>query len=670
MGSKGKGGRREGTRAGSRAGASSPSRTKSATGKLRGDPARVRELFSRAVTALRAGDGDLAAELLTRADALAPGNASIRFNLGYAHHLAGRFDEAVDCYRDCLAAQPDNVDGWRNLFAAARAAGNMRVAIDAGREVVGRAPADMAARNDLANVLAASGAFDEALAFYRDVLARDPSRHETRRNLAQTHAMAGDAAAAEVLFRELLDTDSGDHASRALLVDLLEGQNRVDEAEEVLRGAPGGAGDVDALLRLGNLQLRQGEVADAEDSYSHVLARQPGHPVAQNNLALVRAMRGDRDGAERLLRRVIGEQPAYLEPWRNLVALRTCRDPDDPDIRAMLAIESAGGLSDDARMQLAFALGKALDDCGRHDEAFEHFRIANELRRRQAPFDAAALADHARRIRDVFDRDFLAERASWGSDSMLPVMIVGMPRTGTTLLEQILSAHPAFHGAGELLLINRLIARLERPAPGGEVRAYPERVRELDFATVDALARDYLAALRKLAPDEVTLRVGDKMPYNFFHLGLVRLLFPRGRIIHMRRHPLDACVSAYFNYFPRGLDFTSSFEDLAAFYGIYDDMMAHWRDGASVDFLDVFYEELVADPREQIARVLDHLDLPWTDELLEFHSLRRDVRTLSAWQVRRPLNTDSRERWRRYESHIGPLAAALDSYLARGWPPR
>lgn len=670
MGSKGKGRRGGRARAGTGTGAAPAARSKGATGKVRGDPSRVRELFSRAVAALREGDGDLAAQLLIRADALAPGNSSIRFNLGYAHHLAGRFDEAVACYRDCLAADPDNVDGWRNLFAASRAAGNTPVAVEAGRAIVRLAPADPGARNDLGNVLASSGALEEAMACYREVLERDPSRRETRRNLAQTLAMAGDAAAAEVLFRELLDADPGDRASRILLVDLLEGQNRVDEAEEVLCGAPGGVDDADTLLRVGNLQLRQGKVADAEGSYRAALAQAPGHPVAQNNLALVRAMHGDREGAERLLRRVIGEQPAYLEPWRNLVALRTCRDPDDPDIRAMLAIEAGGGLSDGARMQLAFALGKALDDCGRHDEAFDRFRLANELRRREAPFDAGALAEHARRIREVFDGEFLARRADWGSDSMLPVMIVGMPRTGTTLLEQILCAHPAFHGAGELLLINRLITRLERPAAGGEVRAYPECVRELAPGTVDALARDYLAALRVLAPDDATLRVGDKMPYNFFHLGLVRLLFPRGPVIHMRRHPLDACVSAYFNYFPRGLDFTSSFEDLAAFYGIYDDMMTHWRDRASVDILDVFYEELVADPRGQIARVLDRLDLPWTDEMLDFHSLRRDVRTLSAWQVRRPLNTDSRERWRRYESHIGPLVGALDRYLARGWPPR
>ncbi|MCZ7596644.1 MAG: sulfotransferase [Gammaproteobacteria bacterium] len=448
------------------------------------------------------------------------------------------------------------------------------------------------------------------MACYREVLERDPSRRETRRNLAQTLAMAGDAAAAEALFRELLDTDPGDRASRTLLVDLLEGQNRVDEAEEVLCDAPAAWTMPTHCCESATCSCARARSPMPRAATAPVLAQAPGHPVAQNNLALVRAMRGDRDGAERLLRRIIGEQPAYLEPWRNLMALRTCRDPDDPDIRAMRAIEAGAGLADGARMQLAFALGKALDDCGRHDEAFDRFRLANELRRREAPFDAGALAEHARRIREVFDGEFLAGRADWGSDSMLPVMIVGMPRTGTTLLEQILSAHPAFHGAGELLLINRLITRLERPAAGGEVRAYPECVRELAPGTVDALARDYLAALRALAPDDATLRVGDKMPYNFFHLGLVRLLFPRGLIIHMRRHPLDACVSAYFNYFPRGLDFTSSFEDLAAFYGIYDDMMTHWRDRASVDILDVFYEELVADPRGQIARVLDRLDLP------------------------------------------------------------
>lgn len=236
---------------------------------------------------------------------------------------------------------------------------------------------------------------------------------------------------------------------------------------------------------------------------------------------------------------------------------------------------------------------------------------------------------------------------------MLPVYIVGMPRTGTTLLEQILSVHPSFHGAGELLLINRLIARLE--TPGGAESAYPECVVSLGADAVDSLAADYLVELGRTDPEGSAIRIGDKMPYNFFHLGLVRLLFPRARIIHCLRDPLDACVSAYFNYFPRGLDFTYAFDDLLAFFRIYRQMMAHWKQVAGIDFLDVHYEDIVAEPESTVRGVLDQLGLAWDPKVLNFHESTREVGTLSAWQVRRPLHGASRGRWRNYEAWIGPL---------------
>jgi hypothetical protein len=158
-------------------------------------------------------------------------------------------------------------------------------------------------------------------------------------------------------------------------------------------------------------------------------------------------------------------------------------------------------------------------------------------------------------------------------------------------------------------------------------------------------------------------RISDKMPYNFFHLGLVRLLFPRARIIHCHRHPVDACLSAFFNYFPRGLDFTYKMQDLVAVYGIYRAMMSHWREQAGLEFIDIGYEELITDPATVLAGALDHLGLDWDDAVLEFYRRRRDVQTLSAWQVRRPLHGGSRERHRHYLAHIAPLIEGLAPYL-------
>lgn len=621
------------------------------------DPRKVKDLFARAVNALQAGDTPGGIRFLERADALAPSNPQILFNLGYAHHAAGRFARAVEFYRRSAAVSPDNPPTWINLAAAARAAGDLRESIRALRTVLANGREDPAVMSDLGAVLAEAGELDDAVATLERALELDPDRIETRVNLADVLRSAGRMPSAESHLRAALDAEPGHARARRALVSVLDDQGRVDDAAAVLADWPGGLVDPADRIVAGNVELRRGRVSAAETYYRQALSVGPAGPALLNNLGLVRVLRGDRDDAERLFREALQADDRFTEAWRHLCALRRFDDVDDPDIDAMRRLLGRRDLSDDASTHLGFALGKALDDCGQYDEAFEHFARANELRRRQVPFDVSALSEHARRIRAVF-----ATESRWpagGSTSALPVYIVGMPRTGTSLLEQMLSAHPAFHGAGELLLVNRLIANLESDGQ----TPYPECAAGLSIDARGVLAADYLSALRVEAPGDDIVRISDKMPYNFFHLGLVRMLFPQAVILHCVRDPLDTCLSAWFNYFPRGLDFTYDFDDLAGVFGVYREMMAHWRAHPAVDFIDVPYESLVEDPAPVLGRVFDGLGLPWQDAVLDFHRQTRDVRTLSAWQVRQPLHTGSRARWRSYARHIGPLMDALAPWI-------
>jgi tetratricopeptide (TPR) repeat protein len=618
---------------------------------------RIRKLYAEALEAVRAGDLDTGRRLLKQADGMAPGNPAILFNLGYVHHLAGQYDQAVGFYRRCLDRQPTLFEGWVNLVGAAREAGQYEIAIKACAEILRQRPDDAAIRNDLANLLVSTRDPAAALEHYRRALALDPGMPGVRRNLASALRLLGRVAEAETELGAVLEADPRDIEARMMLVGLLDEQNRVDEAERLLSAKPGGLTSVDEHLLAGNLLMRQGLGARAESHYHCALERRPDHPMALNNLGLVHVMRSDTTEAERLFRRVIETAPAFTDAWRNLTALRRYKTLEDPDIEAMRNQAGRNDLSDEARLHLGFALGKALDDCGAYDEAFDFYQQANALRRQQTSFDLKALEQHALRIRSTFDREFFRDRPGWGSTSMLPVYIVGMPRTGTTLLEQILSAHAAFHGAGELLLINRLIARLERP--GGTDNVYPEGVNRLDPETVAEMAAGYLDELRGFSPNGEVTRIGDKMPYNFFHLGLIHLLFPKARIIHCNRNPVDTCLSAYFNYFPRGMDFTYSLDDLPAFFRIYGEIMTHWREQAGIDYLEVRYEDVVTSPEQTIRGVLDYIGLPWDPQVLHFHSSRREVSTLSAWQVRQPLHGASRERWKHYEARIGPLIQGL-----------
>lgn len=623
----------------------------------------VRDLFSRAVQSIQAGDPQSGLRLLIKADKLAPSNTSIEFNLGYTHHLIGNYSKAIKYYLRCVERDSSMVDGWRNLATAAREGGQSAVAIKALKKLVSMQPDDAGIANDLGNLLVTTGRLEEAVAIYRQAIQADPTTTIAAHNLCRVLLQMNLVDDAESTLRGILATHPDDHVARHDLSRLLDSKGWLDEALEVINSAPGGLESIDDWLIAGNLHVRRGDASMAEACLLKVLEQDPDHAVALNNLGLVHAIRSDRDGAEALFRRALECGEHYTEPWRNLVALIRYKDIQDVDICAMKSLVDERELTDSARMHLGFALGKALDDCSQFTEAFKFYQCGNEIRKREVPFDIEALSLHAQRIIATVDRTFFVSRTDFGCDSELPVFIVGMPRTGTTLIEQMLSAHPNFTGAGELMLINRTIQQLEFAGADNLKSAYPECLLDLDRDATREMAVGYVEALERYGTDASVSRISDKMPYNFFHLGLVRLLFPKARIIHCLRHPLDTCLSAYFNYFPGGLDFTYSQQDLVDFYAIYRKLMEHWREVAGIEFIDVRYEDLVADPKAQLGEVLAYLNLEWNADVLNFHKDKSSVRTLSAWQVRQPIHRSSDGRYHDYEQHLGPLIDGLTEYV-------
>jgi hypothetical protein len=297
-----------------------------------------------------------------------------------------------------------------------------------------------------------------------------------------------------------------------------------------------------------------------------------------------------------------------------------------------------------------------LDDADRFDEAFARYAQANNLFREwraQAGerFDHDALRCRIETAVETFTPDFFSRKRGWGNNSELPVFIVGMPRSGTTLVEQICASHPAVFGAGELPDITRLWVALARggaaPADGWQ--------RHRIAQAADA----YLEHLRLLGPS--AMRVTDKMPGNVYHLGLIAVLFPRARIILCRRDPRDTCLSCYFQWFPSSrLLYTYNLADCARQYLQTERLVAHWRNVLPLPMLEMQYEELVADQETQSRRLIDFLGLPWDPACLEFHKTRRTVTTASVWQVRQPMYSRSVGRWRNYEKHLRPLLDVLE----------
>lgn len=326
---------------------------------------------------------------------------------------------------------------------------------------------------------------------------------------------------------------------------------------------------------------------------------------------------------------------------------------DDPQLAIMEDLaQHSGSLSANDQVELHFALAKAYGDIGRHGAAFEHLAAGNRLKRKLLAYDEAAQLALLRNIGDVFTPELIGARQGLGHPSTLPVFIVGMPRSGTTLVEQVLASHPRVFGAGELLYLPELVST------GHAGARFPFDFASLSGERLRALGAGYVGRLHSLAPDAD--RITDKLPANFSRVGVIHLTLPQARIIHVRRDPVDTCYSCYANLFSQGLEYTYDLGELGRHYRAYEALMENWRrvlpEGA---MLEVQYEEMVADFETQARRIVAYCGLEWDGRCLNFHETDRAVRTASAGQVRLPLFASSIGRWRPYAEQLRPLLDAL-----------
>jgi len=350
--------------------------------------------------------------------------------------------------------------------------------------------------------------------------------------------------------------------------------------------------------------------------------------------------------------------PNNVQAYYNLSRARPAKS-DDAEVTRMEKMLEKPDLSKGDRVNVHFSLGKIYDDLGRHEDAFEQYHQGNQADDRAAPFDARIHNILVDRLTSVFTKQFFMRRQGLGSESTRPVFIVGMPRSGTTLTEQVLASHAEVFGAGELDQVNRLVNAVSAEVSGSA--GYPEIAGELDAVTACRLGESYVSYITRLSGG--VRRVTDKMPGNFMHLGFIALMLPRARIIHCRRNPMDSCLSCYFQHFTSPMPFASSLEGLGAYYQAYERIMAHWHRALPLPILDVAYEDMVADHEGTCRRIVEFCGLEWDDACLQSHKTKRTVKTASTWQVRQPLYTTSVERWRRYGGHLEPLKKALGPHF-------
>jgi tetratricopeptide (TPR) repeat protein len=536
---------------------------------------------------------------------------------------AGRYDEAVAMLRDALRQSPNDAVLYSDVGTVCLLSNQVELAVDCFERAIGLCPHFATAHYNLGAALERQGRTAEAIAEHHRAIALSP-------HMGQAHSRLG---------------------------NLLHAQGERDEALACFRRALSlFTNPADQDLEEAKLLRAAGHHAEAEPKLRAVIAADPANSLAHAMLGDLLAEQGEFDEAMARMREATDLDPNRAGAWHNLVMVKKADARDRPMLDDLEALLQRPGRSVFDRIILNFALGKAHDDLGEYAVAIAHFDAGNQLEHARLAFDRIAFAANVDRLIETFTPEFFARHSSIGTASELPLLIVGMPRSGTTLVEQIVSAHGQVGARGELSFWSEQAARQATAAPpagmaSNEGSGGAPRVM---WDTVPGLARDYLVLLGQVSADAV--RMTDKNPFNFLHIGLIHLALPGARFIHCRRDPIDTCLSLYFTRFATPQPFAYDRGDLVFYYRQYERLMAHWRDVLPAErMFEMDYEELTADPEPRIKRMLEFCGLDWDDACLSPERNQHPISTASLWQARQPIYRGSVGRWRNYQPWLGEL---------------
>ena len=635
------------------------------------------------LTAHQSGNLAHAVEHLRRACELAPGNAPFHANLAEMCRLAGRADDAITFGERALQLDPDHADAHSNLGIALYERGDFAAAILHYERAIALKPGFAQAHSNLGNALRAVKRaedavphyrraielrqefgdawnnlgttlrdlkrYDEAEAAYRRSLALKPDDPGTLNNLALCLNDLGRLDEAEAALRRSLAIEGSSGQTLLYLATFLVDRHQPDDAERLLarvRALDGDTADVHNLL--GRIALERNDPKGALAHHRRALELKPDLADALNNLGNALRELGRLDEARAAYVRALAVDPGLTGGYFNYADSVTFTAAD-PHLAAMEALcAGTAPLSATDRIRLQYALAKAYADLNDHRRSFECLLRGSRLKRSRVSYDETASLAFFDRIEAAFTREVVEGKAPLGGDpSPVPIFVMGMPRSGTTLVEQILASHPRVFGAGELGTLSDVAGI-----------AYPDVVATLDAAALTDIGRRYVAELRKRAPD--VPHITDKMPSNFYYAGLIYLALPNAKIVHTVRDPVDTCVSCFSKLFTTEQGHTYDLAELGRYYRRYQALMAHWRRVLPPGtILDVSYEDVVADLEGQARRILAHCGLGWDERCLAFYRTERPVRTASASQVRQPIYRTAIGRGRIYEEFLGPLLDAL-----------
>ena len=612
----------------------------------------------------RLGDPLASRSLLRVLAAEQPRAASVHFELGQTLAALGETDEALAALRRAAALKPDMPEAWRALGDQLTLIGDEPGADAAYARQI------QASVNDPVLMKAALALCEDDLPkaehLLREHLRRHPTDVAAIRMLAEAGTRLGRYEDAEALLARCLQLapsfTGARHNYAIVLFRQQKGAEALPQIEQLLAGDPSDPGY--RILMAAVLGLT-GDFGRAIAIYEQILGEHSGQPKIWLSYGHALRTTGRVDEAVTAYRHGIALSPGMGEAFWSLANLKTYRfsREDEAAIGRQLAREDPTA---EDRLHMHYAIGKALEDRGDYAASFEHYARGASVRLEQAPYDADANAAQTERSKSLFTRSFFAARADGGSPSGAPIFILGLPRSGSTLIEQILASHSTIEGTFELpdiIAIAKSLAREAGSIEGAEESpAYPGVLADLAADRRLTLGEDYLARTR------IHRKLGrpyfiDKMPNNMRHIGLIHLILPNARIIDARRHPLGVCFSAFKQQFARGHRFSYDLTDLGRYYRDYVELMDHFDSVLPGRIHRAIYEDMVEDMETEVRRLLDYCGLPFEAACLRFHENERPVRTASSEQVRRPIYRDGLDHWRNYEPWLGPLKDALGPTL-------
>ncbi|QGN53649.1 sulfotransferase [Novosphingobium sp. Gsoil 351] len=568
--------------------------------------------------------------------------------------LADNPAAALAALRPLTRTDPPDADAWRLAGRALRALGRVAEAEQAELAAIDAAAHDPELQR--AALALADNRLGEAEPRLKARLKAIPTDVAAIRMLAELAGRIGRHRDAENLLRRALELAPAFHAARSNLATVLHRQNRTPEA----------LAELDTLIaaepeHLGHANLRAaaltkvGEFDEALTLYETVLEKPPGHPRIWMSYGHALKTVGRSEDSVAAYRKAIALQPSLGEVWWSLANLKTVRFAQ-ADVVAMRAALTGADLAEEDRFHLHFALAKALEDAGESDDAFDNYLVANRLRRADLPYDAMETSRAVDRTIALFTPEFVSSLTD-GCAAPDPIFIVGLPRSGSTLIEQILACHSQVEGTMELPDIPAMVSRL-----ASDERGFSAKLAALSADERRALGEEFLARTRIQRKSHKPFFI-DKLPNNWAHVGFIKAILPDAKIVDARRHPLDCGVSNFRQHFARGQAFSYDLADIGTYYSDYVRLMAHFDVVMPGAVTRVFHEALVADPEAEVRALLAALGLDFEDDCLRFHENTRAVRTASSEQVRRPVNRDGLGQWRRYDAHLGPLREALGRVL-------